>query len=106
MKNKPILILNGILGLQGGIVNFNPESSRVANVINRHNPESRVISIANTNPESKAESIVNNHPKAVTAACVMWAKGVCIAVKAAKYATSAGESKSLESSGNTNSISK
>lgn len=106
MKNKPILILNGILGLQGGILNFNPDSSRVANVINRHNPESRVISMVNANPESKAESIINNHPKAVTAACIMWAKGVCIAVKAAKYATSTAESKPSENSIHTNNVSR
>lgn len=91
MKNKPILILNGILGLQGGIINFTPESSRVANIINRHNPESRIENIAF---ESKPIGIINNHPKAATAACALWAKGVCIAVKSAKYVAKTAESNS------------
>lgn len=77
-------MLSGVLGLQGGILNFNTESSRIANRISSHNPESRVENIINTNPESKAESMVNAHPTAVKVACALWAKGICVAVKVAK----------------------
>lgn len=93
------MMLGGVLGLQGGILNLNPESSRVASIIHQHNTESRMESLANTNPESRMIDVVNNHPVAVTAACAVWAKGICVAVKAAKYASSATESKEVRPPG-------
>ncbi len=39
---------------------MNPESSRIVNIIDRHNPESRVMSMVSTNLESKVTGIIDN----------------------------------------------
>lgn len=43
----------------------------------------------NLNPESRVTQVIDNHPAAVTAACATYAKGGCVAWKAAKSGASA-----------------